>query len=192
MSESRKLSDFLKSLPVADTLNGKNMVVCGTTGTPERAPSSMVVPKAGSSHPSVAVNGGWIRVACLGAGMTNSHTFFGRVAILSRWGSTCTQIVWFDLFFGTAKWDWAAGRATEVFAIGPVAHSTAGLYPKGRIVVETDGSSGSVYLEVYCIDSKADYRAPRVIIEPVFGTAVALSATAGSLPEGALSKEFDL
>lgn len=192
MSETRKLSDFLKSLPAADTIAGKQLVVCNTTGTPERASSSMVVTKAESSQSSVTLDGGWIRVAHLGASIKDAYHFFGRVSIITRWGSTSAHIVWFDLFFGTARWDWNAGRATEVFAIGPVARSTPGLYPKARIVVEIDGTTGTAYLEVYCIDNRSDFRAPRVIIEPVTGTAKALTATAGSLPEGALAKEFDL
>lgn len=192
MSETRKLSDFLKSLPAADNLAGKNLVVCGSTGTPELASSSMVVTKTETSHTSETLDEGWIRVANLGASMKNSYQFFGRVSIISRWGSNSAHIVWFDLFFTAARWDWDAGRATEVLTIGPVVRSTPGIYPKARIVVEINGSTGSAYLEVYCIDSRTDFRAPRVIIEPVTGTAKALAATAGSLPEGALSKEFDL
>ena len=194
MSTPTTFEALLKALPSDSLTSAKSVLTTDTNGKLGKAPASSVPHILSADRPASSLAPGWIRIVKLGS--TTSSTpmvhVIADITVMSVWSSTAPKVISFRLHLATATWDWSQGRVLEERATNMLLESSAKIYSKFRIVVEFSGSVGSVYLETYTAKSATDYGKPYVYVTPLLGSPVPMTPEAGSVPNGAISSEFEI
>ena len=194
MSTPTTFEALLKALPSDSLTSAKSVLTADTNGKLGKAPASSVPHILSADRPASSLAPGWIRIVKLGSSTSSTPMVhvIADITVMSTWSSTAPKVISFRLHLATATWDWSQGRVLEERAANMLLESSAKIYSKFRIVVEFSGSVGSVYLETYTAKSATDYGKPYVYVTPLLGSPVPMTPEAGSVPNGAISSEFEI